>query len=241
MRAANSMTNKEVYAFDQFRLNMAERTLESGGKPVSVSPKALEVLIVLIENRGRIVEKDELMRQVWPGTFVEENNLAFNISVLRKIFAESSVSPRYIETVPKRGYRFIAKEDHLLKASAPTVSRFRWRWTPIAALFALGLIGIVAFRFRGASKLADTKMLTDTETIVLADFVNKTGDPVFDGTGRCRDSCGSVLGIRSCTFLASRLRASAARDFLSLSLFFKVRQSYLNLGNARQLRQCSAT
>ncbi|MEJ7608652.1 MAG: winged helix-turn-helix domain-containing protein [Bryobacteraceae bacterium] len=182
MRAANSLTDKEVYAFDQFRLNMAERTLESGGKPVSVSPKALEVLIVLIENRGRIVEKDELMRRVWPGTFVEENNLAFNISVLRKIFAESSVSPRYIETVPKRGYRFIAKEGHLFKASAPTVSRFSWRWTPIAALFALGLIGIVAFRFRGASKLADTKMLTDTETIVLADFVNKTGDPVFDGT-----------------------------------------------------------
>jgi len=179
MRAANSLKDREVYAFDKFRLSLAERTLESGGKPVSISPKALDVLIVLVQNRGRIVEKDELMRKVWAGTFVEENNLAFNISVLRKIFAESSAAPRYIETVPKRGYRFIAEEKPLPEASAPeaTVSRFRWRWKPLAALlFALGLIGILASRFRQAPKL------TGTETIVLADFVNKTGDPVFDGT-----------------------------------------------------------
>ncbi|MEO8595674.1 MAG: winged helix-turn-helix domain-containing protein [Candidatus Solibacter sp.] len=178
MRDANSLAGREFYAFDQFRLNLVERTLTSGGRPVSISPKALEVLIVLVENRGRLVEKDELMRRVWPGTFVEENNIAFNISVLRKIFAEGGASPQYIETVPKRGYRFIAEEEPIPEASAPqaTVSRFRWRWKPIVALFVLGLVAIVASRFHGVQKL------TDTETIVLADFVNKTGDPVFDGT-----------------------------------------------------------
>ena len=78
------------------RVNAGERTLESSGRPVPISPKALDVLLVLLENRGRVVEKDELMRRVWPGTFVEENSLAFNISVLRKVFAGYNAS--YLST-----------------------------------------------------------------------------------------------------------------------------------------------
>ena len=103
------MTLKRFYEFGNFRLDTAERELRSAGHPLSLTPKALDVLIVLIENRGRIVEKEDLMRKVWPDTFVEENNLAFNISTLRKIFGETGASPRYIETVPKRGYRFVAE------------------------------------------------------------------------------------------------------------------------------------
>jgi eukaryotic-like serine/threonine-protein kinase len=185
MRAANSLLENGVYNFDNFRLNTAERTLKSGGLPVSLSPKALEVLIVLVENRGRIVDKDELMRKVWPGTFVEENSLAFNVSVLRKIFAESGAAPRYIETVPKRGYRFIAEAVTVPEVRVPetTAARFEWRWKFIVPLFAVALIGIVAFRFRVAPKPTDHK-LTDKDTIVLADFMNGTGDPVFDGTLR---------------------------------------------------------
>jgi eukaryotic-like serine/threonine-protein kinase len=185
MRAANSLLDNGVYNFDNFRLNTAERTLESGGQPVSISPKALEVLIVLVENRGRIVDKDELMRKVWPGTFVEENSLAFNVSVLRKIFAESGAAPRYIETVPKRGYRFFAEAVTVPEVRVPetTAGRFEWRWKFIVPLFAVALIGIVAFRFRAAPKPTDHK-LTDKDTIVLADFLNETGDPVFDGTLR---------------------------------------------------------
>ena len=100
---------KGTYEFGEFRLNTVERSIESAGRPVSLAPKALDVLIVLVENRGRIVEKDDLMRRVWPDTFVEDNNLAFNVSVLRKLFGESGTSPHYIETVPKRGYRFVAE------------------------------------------------------------------------------------------------------------------------------------
>jgi len=99
-----------TYDFGEFRLNTLERSLEIAGRPVSIAPKALDVLIVLVENRGKIVEKADLMRQVWPDTFVEDNNLAFNISVLRKLFGESGASPRFIETIPKRGYRFINQE-----------------------------------------------------------------------------------------------------------------------------------
>jgi DNA-binding winged helix-turn-helix (wHTH) protein/TolB-like protein len=100
---------KSTYEFGEFRLNTVERSIESAGHPVSLAPKALDLLIVLVENRGRIVERDDLMRRVWPDTFVEDNNLAFNISVLRKLFGESGTSPHYIETIPKRGYRFVAE------------------------------------------------------------------------------------------------------------------------------------
>jgi eukaryotic-like serine/threonine-protein kinase len=193
MRADNSWLEKRVYEFGEFRLNTAERVLESAGRPVSIAPKALGVLIVLVENRGRLVEKENLMREVWPGTFVEENSLAFNISVLRKIFAESSAPLGYIETVPKRGYRFMAEvvevpelpgkeePDASLAAKTmahaePILGRFVRPRTFLGALFLLALIGILTSRFLGTPKL------TDKDTIVLADFVNRTGDPVFDGT-----------------------------------------------------------
>jgi DNA-binding winged helix-turn-helix (wHTH) protein len=100
MRADNSLLERRVYEFGNFRLDTLERVIESAGHPLSIAPKALDLLIVLIENRGRIVAKEDLMRKIWPGTFVEDNNLAFNISVLRKIFGESGASPHYIETVP---------------------------------------------------------------------------------------------------------------------------------------------
>jgi eukaryotic-like serine/threonine-protein kinase len=181
------LLDKHVYEFSGFRLNTAERVLESAGRPISVAPKALDVLIVLVENRGRIVEKESLMREVWPGVFVEENSLAFNISVLRKIFAESSGSPRYIETVPKRGYRFIAElaevpERDLASRAAtsgePMSGRFARKLIFASALFLLAAIGILITRFHRTPKL------TGKDAIVLADFGNKTGDPVFDGTLR---------------------------------------------------------
>src|SRR5450631_2779183 len=100
---------KGTYEFGEFQLNTVERSIKSAGRPVSLAPKALDLLIALFENRGRIVGRDDLMRRVWPDTFVEDNNLAFNVSVLRKLFGESGTSPHYIETIPKRGYRFVAE------------------------------------------------------------------------------------------------------------------------------------
>jgi DNA-binding winged helix-turn-helix (wHTH) protein len=203
MRADNPFQSKHVYEFGNFRLNTAQRVIESAGQSLSLAPKALDVLIVLIENRGRIVEKEDLMRTVWPDTFVEDNNLAFNISVLRKLFGESGATPRYIETVPKRGYRFIAEvveipENELpgkqtangdldgrpITLSVPTnvsapVTIFSGLARPrnlVAVLFALAVVGILISLAHRAPKL------TDKDTIVLADFTNKTGDPVFDGT-----------------------------------------------------------
>ena len=98
-----------MYEFGKFRCDPREQLLLLEGKPVSVTPKSFEILIVLIQSNGRLVSKDELMRQIWPDSFVEEANLTVNISALRKALGEAPEGQRYIETIPKRGYRFIAQ------------------------------------------------------------------------------------------------------------------------------------
>lgn len=97
------------YEFGRFRLKTAERVLLRAGEPVPLTPKVFDILITLVEKRGQVVEKDDLMRRVWPTTFVEEGNLTQNISLLRKALGESSSGVQFIETVPRRGYRFVAE------------------------------------------------------------------------------------------------------------------------------------
>jgi DNA-binding winged helix-turn-helix (wHTH) protein/predicted ATPase len=96
----------ERYEFGPFRVVPNESTLYRDGKPLSLTPKAFETLLVLVRQSGRLVTKTALMESLWPNTFVEEGNLAFNISTLRKAMGEGP-GHRYIETVPRRGYRFV--------------------------------------------------------------------------------------------------------------------------------------
>ena len=96
------------YDFGRFRLKTAERVLLREGEPVPLTPKVFDILITLVENRGHVVEKDDLMKRVWPTTFVEEGNLTQNVSLLRKALGESAGGAQFIETVPRRGYRFVA-------------------------------------------------------------------------------------------------------------------------------------
>jgi DNA-binding winged helix-turn-helix (wHTH) protein len=104
-----SVQAKVIFEFGSFRLNPAERLLLRDQAQVRLPPKAFDALVVLVENRGHLLEKEELLRRVWPDTFVEESNLAQHISVLRKALQDGEDGSRYIETVPKRGYRFIAE------------------------------------------------------------------------------------------------------------------------------------
>src|SRR4051812_33473429 len=99
---------KHLYEFGGFQLDAGERVLRRAGQPVQLTPKALDTLLALVERNGHVVAKDELMQRLWPDSFVEEGNLAFNISVLRKALAEGGGETQFIETVPKRGYRFAA-------------------------------------------------------------------------------------------------------------------------------------
>jgi serine/threonine protein kinase/DNA-binding winged helix-turn-helix (wHTH) protein/class 3 adenylate cyclase len=96
-----------LYEFDAFRLDPEERLLTRDGEPLSLTPKALDTLIVLVENSRHIVTKDELMSRIWPDIYVEETNLAQHVSMLRKALGERESGGSYIETVPKRGYRFV--------------------------------------------------------------------------------------------------------------------------------------
>jgi DNA-binding winged helix-turn-helix (wHTH) protein/TolB-like protein len=98
----------DFYEFGRFRLKSDERVLLRGEEFVPLTPKAFDILLALLENDGRIVRKDDLMKKVWPDTFVEEGNLTQNVSMLRKALGESANGPQFIETVPRRGYRFVA-------------------------------------------------------------------------------------------------------------------------------------
>src|ERR1043165_483760 len=103
-----SQERKAFYEFGRFRCDPPEHLLLCEGKPVALAPKAFEILVVLIQSKGRLLTKDQLMQQVWPDSFVEESNLTVNISALRRALGESTGGEQYIETVPKVGYRFVA-------------------------------------------------------------------------------------------------------------------------------------
>jgi DNA-binding winged helix-turn-helix (wHTH) protein/TolB-like protein/tetratricopeptide (TPR) repeat protein len=98
-----------TYRFDVFQLDPTRRLLLNGGEVVQLTPKTFETLLALVRNRGRVMEKDELMRAVWPDTIVEETNLAHNISALRKLLGQKGGENRFIITVPGRGYSFVAE------------------------------------------------------------------------------------------------------------------------------------
>ena len=94
------------FRFGEFTLIPSERLLLRAGQPVSLTGKAFDLLVVLAHSNGRLVGKDELLREVWPGVVVEEVNLSVNISVLRKLLGAAPDDKGWIETVPRRGYRF---------------------------------------------------------------------------------------------------------------------------------------
>src|SRR5215203_2667607 len=99
---------RRFYQFDGFRVDATERILFKENREVALTPKVFDTLLVLLENSSHVLTKKELMQQVWPDSFVEENNLAQNISILRKALGEGKPGEHYIQTVPKRGYRFLA-------------------------------------------------------------------------------------------------------------------------------------
>ena len=104
---------KQLYVFDDFCLDAAECQLKRHGEPIPLPPKAFDVLLVMVENRGRILDKDFLHRTLWPDTFVEDGTLAQYVFLLRKALQEEPAGHRYIETVPRRGYRFVAAVEEI--------------------------------------------------------------------------------------------------------------------------------
>lgn len=125
--SAMSKAVNEIYEFGEFRLESAERRLLRAGEPISLTSKAFEILLALVQNSGHVIGKDDLMKQVWADTVVEEINLARNIWTLRKALGEGKGEHAYIETVPKVGYRFCAPVTQFADEVTPLVIQRRIR------------------------------------------------------------------------------------------------------------------
>ncbi len=118
MAAVFGNLEEHVYEFENYRLVPSERLLLRDGHPVQLQPKIFETLLALVENSGHLVEKDDLMARLWPDTFVEEATLSRNISDLRRTLGESGNKYKFIVTVPKCGYRFVANVQRLPRDEA---------------------------------------------------------------------------------------------------------------------------
>ena len=122
-----SQQSKHFYEFGPFRIDPAERLLLRDGKELKLFPKDFDTLLLLVKNSGHVMEKDELLKEVWPDTIVEEGSLAQNVSRLRKILGEGSKDALYIETLPRRGYRFSAEVHEIQGEGLDLIVRRRRR------------------------------------------------------------------------------------------------------------------
>ena len=120
---------KKIFEFGPYRLDTSERVLLRDGQPVPLTLKAFEVLLLLVENSGHIVAKDDLMNRVWANSFVEEGNLKVTVSMLRKALDDNHNGNRYVETVPRRGYRFVAEVQEVTTERVNFVLHERTRKT----------------------------------------------------------------------------------------------------------------
>jgi TolB-like protein/DNA-binding winged helix-turn-helix (wHTH) protein/Flp pilus assembly protein TadD len=144
---------RQLYEFGPFQLDVEERLLRRDQSPIPLTPKAFETLLVLVENSGHLLAKEELMERVWPGSYVEEANLAQQIFTLRKALGDNNGS-QYIETVPKRGYRFVAPVRGVAampvqEALSPQAT-LRWVGIAVLALTAAGMA--IAYFARGSGE-----------------------------------------------------------------------------------------
>lgn len=156
-----------AYSFGPFRLNVADRILERSGERVLLTPKVIDTLVVLLQNAGKLVTKEALMEAVWPDVVVVESGLTRNISVLRKALEESVQEGEYIETIPRRGYRFVAEvteeiqmepeartgsaqEEHSVEPVLVEVAHSGRKWSALVwpAAVVLLLLLLVASLFR---------------------------------------------------------------------------------------------
>lgn len=191
MPAENGGNGKQLYEFGPFRVDPEKETLARGGEIVPLTPKTFQILLVLVRNHTEVVTKDNLMKQVWPDTFVEEANLSRNIFLLRKALGESPQDHQYILTVPGRGYRLaesvrivpeqsvslIAAQHSRIEVRAQETKP--WEWIAGAAVLIAAIAGLAVWLSGRHQPVVAGKF-----TIVLGDFENSTADAVFDGTLR---------------------------------------------------------
>lgn len=178
-----------IYQFGPYRLDSAQHLLFRDDQVISLAPKAAETLVVLVEKHGQLVEKEELMKAVWPDTFVEEANLTVHVSALRKLFQDEAHPGGYIETIPRRGYRFVgtvvvqsSAEDEVsrgavarlpgVSARPPGASRLHWfiAGSCVVAVLAAG------FLLKGKGRLFASSP-RKIHSVAVLPLQNLSGDP----------------------------------------------------------------
>jgi TolB-like protein/DNA-binding winged helix-turn-helix (wHTH) protein/Tfp pilus assembly protein PilF len=178
----------QVYEFGPFQLDVGERLLRREGQVLALTPKAFETLVVLVENHGRLVGKEELMKRLWPESFVEESNLAQQVFTLRKALGDDREGNPYIETVSKRGYRFRAVVTRLTPAaivpgnepaSAVPISRKTDRVTGSVWLILIALLFLIGYSGWRASRPVVVPAPSRI-TLAVLPFENLSGDPEQD-------------------------------------------------------------
>lgn len=168
-----SDTGKQTYQFGPFHIDSVDRLLYRGDEMIPLTPKVSDTLLAMLANAGRVLEKDELIRMIWPDSFVEEGGLARNVSLLRKVFGEEA---EFIETIPKRGYRFIVPVKVIpavapADAPGPAASkpRRRWEWI-IPALLLLVVLPLGYYRLRQPANIG---------SLVVLPLTNLSTDPAL--------------------------------------------------------------
>ena len=208
----------QLYEFDGFQLDVGKRRLDRDGSQLAINAKAFDLLVFLIENRDRVVEKDELLESVWPGQFVEEANLSVQVSALRKALGEKPGHPRFLITVPGKGYKFVAdlrRGDEIVienrKIERVTVTeqieRAEGPDTKVLegtsgvgrhAVFAgIGLLVLALFGIFGYTYLADGSR-SDIRSLAVLPFSGQAGDANLEylGDGLAESVIHSLSAIR---------------------------------------------
>jgi eukaryotic-like serine/threonine-protein kinase len=251
---------KHLLEFGPFRIDPEQRLLLRDEQPIPLSPKAFDLLLVLTQRDGQVVVKDDLMKLLWPDTFVEESNLAQHIFQLRKALGERAQDSAYIVTVPGRGYRFAQKvrsipatvaipetalekeEDFVVRSHSrsrlvieESSALVKWTsagsWNKAILAAALAIVATAAAAYFLAHR---TPKLTIKDTVVLADFANRTGDPVFDGTLRQ----GLLAQLQQSPFLNLLPDQNVAQ---TLALMTKTKDAQLTPEVAREVCQRTAS
>ena len=195
---------KHLLVFGPFRLDHDQRLLLRDQQPIPLSPKAFDLLLVLVQRNGQLVLKDDLMQLLWPDTFVEESNLGQHVFQLRKALGETAQDSSYIVTVPGRGYRFGQKvqvvdeeeeESLVVESHSRTRMVIEEQSVPETKLLparnsgpSIAIVVVTLLAVAGAAGVYfythRAPKLTSRDTVVLAEFTNSTGDAVFDGALR---------------------------------------------------------
>jgi DNA-binding winged helix-turn-helix (wHTH) protein len=155
--------NQRIYEFGDFRLDPRARLLLRDGQPVALTPKVFDTLLLMVQHHGQLLEKEQLMQALWAHSFVEESNLTYNISTLRKALGEKAARQPFIVTVPGHGYRFVAEvrvvilkgaaeaESHVLQLAHRKLKRRVFLAAGLLLIFAILLFFWLAYLSRANS------------------------------------------------------------------------------------------